>query len=1380
MMNSHLILRRMSTLKRKKTLFVQPTLQGVRYFTISVVAWVLFTISCHGQGNTFSFEHFSQEDGLSNNQVHCSFQDRRGFMWFGTSQGVNRFDGYRFAKFLNDPDDSSSLRGNLVRVIFESEAGKLFVGTENGGLNIFDRNREVFSHVFDRFPELRLNNASVNDIREDKQGRLWIATNEGILLLKEGVSLDRVDPLEDDPKFRLARQFIRVLSFDHSGNLWLGTNQGLFLLDTALNRVKPFHFDLPVPESKNEEIWELLTDSDGKIWVGTYDNGIFVIGDSGRVENHFFPDPENNRSRTVRSITPDKKGNYWIGTRGGLYVYNIREGVINYYSHDEREARSLSGNSVLDIFHDSRGDTWIGTRTGINYLIHSKQLFRNYRAMPGDNHYLNSSEIWAFWKDEKGNIWVGTEDGGVNIFDPVTNTFRYMVHEPGNQGSLSSNCIKSFLDDGNGNLWIATFRGGINICSLRNGTIRHVRNQPENPYSISDDRVWCIFRDSKGKIRVATSAGLDTYDALNNRFLRMVEIPPNTQVNWINEDRDGNLWIGGRDDLYIFNPGDGQIIKYPEYTRAFHQDGKGRIWITTLTKGLALYSKDRGAIRYFGEKDGLANNQAVSILEDDNHFLWIGTTNGLSRFNPETGYFRTFSGKDGLQNNQFNYGAALKLPSGDLLFGGISGFNQFNPGLIGTNDFIGPMVLTELRILNKKVEIGKNSHSVLSKSITETERITLPFDKKAITIEFAALNYFNSGNNLYSYFLEGFDNGWTDPSVNRSATYTNLNPGEYTFWVKSVIPGIPDTHNEISLGIKILPPFYKSLLFKLLLFLIISAMFYALIMFLLNREKLRNELLLERIKAKKLHEFDMMKLRFFTNVSHEIRTPLTLILGPLEKLRNKQVADNQVQPMLDIMHRNAKQLNQLINQILDFRKLETGNLKLELTDGELVGFLKGIKIQFDHLAKEKEIVYEFNSVVDKVLCKFDPDMVEKILTNLLSNAFKFTGKGGKISMNLSLVFDNRNGKTFAPDMESRTVEISVKDTGRGIPAANLDKIFNRFFMTGEKSDPPGTGIGLALVRELVKLHNGTIEVASKPGRGSKFTVRLPLIETNFEEEARTPAGMTGNTPAPVAEQLEHPMAFQQKIMLIIEDNPDVRLFIRHHFDNSYQVLEAADGTEGWNLAVKNIPNIILCDVLMPRMDGYELVKRLKNEEKTSHIPVILLTALASKEHELEGLTSGADDYITKPFDLAILQTKIENILAIRQSLKEKYSGEILLQPKNVLITPPDERFLRRAIEIVENNMADPDLDIEKFASGVGVSRMQLYRKLNALTDMTVKEFIRDIRLKRAAQLLRQKNQNVSEIAFEVGFRDLSHFRKCFRQKYGVSASEYSERETGKF
>lgn len=1328
------------------------------------------------QGNTFSFEYFSQEDGLSNNQVQCIFQDKRGFMWFGTSQGINRFDGYRFTRFVSKPGDTTSLRGNLVRTICEDSRGMLYAGTENGGLNLFDREKETFIPVFKSFGEVVPDNVSVNEIREDDQQRLWIGTDNGVLRYIPGKELIRIHPRLTPGSRPFDHAFVRVMTFGDHGKLWLGTNSGVFLLDTATLEINSF--SLPAPPSHNEEIWSLFTDNDGKIWAGTYDNGIFIINREGHLESHFFPDPANNRSRTVRAIARDKKGDYWLGTRGGLYIYTPGKGITGTYAHDEREARSLSGNSVLDIFHDRHGDTWIGTRTGINFLIHSKQQFRNFRAMPHDRRYLNSNEIWAFHIGSDGKIWIGTEDGGVNIYDPATQTFDYLVNTPGNPATLSSNCIKDFLEDGHGHLMIATFRGGINLLDQRTGKITHLRNIPGDESSLSDDRAWCLFRDSRGQIWTGTTSGMDRYDPVTRKFTPFRELGKNIQVNWINEDRDGNLWIGARDELIIYNPDSRRFFRHPENTRDFLKDSSDRIWIATLTRGLALYSAEEGALRCFTEDDGLANNQAISILEDDHHFLWIGTTNGLSRFNPETGYFQTFSGKDGLQNSQFNYGAALKTSQGKLLFGGISGFNIFDPQEVIIHEAGAPMVLTELRLFNKKVEIGQERKPVLPRSITETEAITLPFDQKVITIEYAALNYVNSPNNLYSYFLEGFDNNWTDPSPLRSATYTNLNPGDYTFHVKSVIPGVPDAGNDITLKISILPPFWKTGLFRILTFLVVALLIYALLRFMINREKLENELAFEKIKARKLHELDMLKLRFFTNISHEIRTPLTLILGPLEKIRNRQVPPGQMESLLEIMHRNARQLNQLINQILDFRKLESGSLKPELADGELVTFIQGIVAQFDHLAREKEIRYSFNSLVDKIFCRFDADKVEKIVSNLLSNAFKFTEKEGKVTVTLALVVDSTSGNKEKGDDGSHFIEFSVRDSGRGIPASQLDKIFIRFFQSGEKSDLPGTGIGLALVNELVKLLGGEIFVKSKPEQGSRFTVRLPYLEAE-NPPATEPCGdepeiaRTG-TPS----QNEEERRFREKIMLIIEDNADVRLFIRSHFESIYTVVEASDGQQGWEEALKNIPDIILCDIMMPRVDGYELLRRIKNDERTSHIPVILLTALNSRENEMEGLSGGADDYIVKPFDLALLQTKIENILSIRQSLKDRYSGEVILQPRNVLITTHDERFLKKAIEIVENNIADPDLDIERFSAEAGVSRMQLYRKLGALTDMTVREFIRDIRLKRAAQLLQQKNMNVSEIAWATGFRDPSHFRKCFRQKFGMSATEYAGEEKG--
>ncbi len=1324
------------------------------------------------QGNTFSFEFFSQEDGLSNNQVQCIYQDKRGFMWFGTSQGISRFDGYRFTRFVSKPGDSASLRGNLVRTLCEDSRGNLYAGTENGGLNLFDREKETFIPVFRAFGEAVPENISVNEVREDEQQRLWIGTDNGVWRYRPGKELTRIEPVQKPGSRPFAPAFVRVMTFGHHGKLWLGTNRGIFLLDTASLETEAY--PLPVPPSHNEEVWSLFTDDDGKIWAGTYDNGVFIFDRDGRLESHFLPDTANNRSRTVRAIARDRKGDYWIGTRGGLYIYTPGKGITGYYAHDEREARSLSGNSVLDIFHDRHGDTWIGTRTGINFLIHNKQQFRNFRAMPHDRRYLNSNEIWAFHIGPGGKIWIGTEDGGVNIYDPGTQIFDYLVHSPGNPRTLSSNCIKDFLEDGHGGLMIATFRGGINLLDQQTGRIVHLRNIPGDESSLSDDRVWCLFRDSRGQIWAGTTSGMDLYDPVTRKFSRFRELGEEVQVNWISEDRDGHLWIGAREELIIYNPRSRSFIRYPEYTRDFLQDSSGRIWIATLTRGIALYSAEKGALRCFTEADGLANNQVVSLLEDHGRFLWIGTTNGLSRFNPETGYFQTFSGKDGLQNSQFNYGAALKTASGELLFGGISGFNIFDPQKVITHEAGAPMVLTELRLFNKRVEIGSGRKPVLPRSITETRSISLPFDQKVITIEFAALNYINSQNNLYSYFLEGFDNSWTDPSPLRSATYTNLNPGDYLFRVKSVIPGVPDAGNDIALQIRILPPFWKTGLFKLLTFLVLSLLIYALIRFMINREKLKNELAFERIKARKLHEFDMLKLRFFTNISHEIRTPLTLILGPLEKIRHHQVPPEQVDSLLEIMHRNARQLNQLINQILDFRKLESGSLKPDLTDGELVSFVQGIVAQFDHMAREKEIRYAFNSLVHQIHCRFDADKTEKILTNLLSNAFKFTDREGRVTVSLALVADSSQSVREGSDLSDHFIELTVKDSGKGIPAAQIDKIFMRFFQSGEKSEIPGTGIGLSLVHELVKLLGGEIFVSSKPGQGSRFTVRLPYLETESLPvtepcEERQDHTRNGGFSPP-----EEEGRYRDKILLVVEDNADVRQFVRTHFESLYTVVEASDGQKGWEEALKSVPDIILCDIMMPGTDGYELLRRVKNDERTSHIPVILLTALNSRENEMEGLTIGADDYIVKPFDLSILQTKIENILSIRQSLKEKYSGEVVLQPKNILITTHEERFLKKIVEIVENHIADPDLDIERFAAEAGVSRMQLYRKLSALTDMTVKEFIRDIRLKRAAQLLLQKTMNVSEIAWATGFRDVSHFRKCFRQKFGMSATEYAD------
>jgi len=1360
----------------KDSLSVTTSLIFARSLSICFFCILFFLLSPKSSGigviNNLSFDFYSQENGLSNNQIHCVLQDKKGWMWFGTSQGVCRFDGYKFTVFKNDPEDTTSLKGNLVRTIIEDHKGQLWIGTENGGLNKFNREKENFQHLFYSGKDALLRDATVTSIHEDLVGNLWVGTDNHLYRIEKEGHLAEVKP-SNALKFN---HYFRVIQSDKSGKIWLGTNDGLYLYEQQRNQVEKLN--LPQSSSPNQEIWSIFKDDDEIMWVGTYASGLFTIDPRTFAVNQLTMDLENDRSQTVRAVAKDRNGKYWIGTRGGLYIYEKRKGVTSFYCHDEREPKSLVNNSVQCILHDLKGDVWIGTRNGINFLIEERQNIQGYKSMPGDNRYLNSSEIYAFRIDKKGDIWVGTESGGINVLNRKTGRFTYILPQKGNPNSLSRNCVKAMLDDADGNLWIGTFLGGIDVLNLKTGNFKHYRNDPNDPNSLSDNRVWSLMLDHNRDIWVGTSNGLDKFDRATGLFIHYRDLAEGQQVNWLAEDKDHTIWIGA-DELVLYDPNTRKSTRISETTRYMLQDSKNRFWLTTQNRGIAMFSKDKGIIKYYTDKNGLANNQTLAILEDDEHFLWVSTTNGLSKFDPETERFHNYSLKNGFQNNQFTYGAACKTHEGELLFGGISGFNIFNPTKIKSGDYFPPIVLTDLKIFNKSVKIGDKKRDVLTKSISETGKITLTYDQNSITLDFASFDYANSMGIQYSYFLNGFDKDWNEPSENRSATYTNLDPGEYTFQVKTISIDRKECNQGPILTIVVRPPYWQTWWFRGLLFLAIAGILYLLIAFLLNKEKLKNDLVLERLKAKKLHELDMMKLRFYTNISHEIRTPLTLILGPLEKMKNNTIPESEFKGHVEVMHRNATQLHQLINQLLDFRKMETGNLKLSLTCGDMVSFLAGIVGSFDKYAEEKEIELKFNSLKKEIITNFDADKLGKIMNNLLSNAFKFTGKGGKVTVNLALIFDGEDNHPSMETTDKRVIEITVKDTGIGITVSNIEKIFTRFFQVDDGAKQTGTGIGLALTKELVKLHNGNISVSSKPGKGSKFTIHLPYDELSDQEQRvlSTPSSIAGaeNTSTLKEDNVLEPTHAGQNIMLLVDDNPDVRYFIKSHFRTNYQVLEAENGLEGWTVALKTIPDIIISDVMMHDMDGFEFCRKIRKDERTSHIPIILVTALGSREHEIEGLSHGADDYITKPFDLVILQTKVENILSVRQSLRQKYASEMLLQPRNVILSSPDERFLQKAIEVVEKNIADPDLDIERFCSEIGVSRMQLYRKLNALTEMTVKEFVRSIRLKRAAQLLVQKKMNISEVAYAVGFRDLSHFRKCFKQEFGMSATDYVEK-----
>lgn len=1344
-------------------------------FSIMLVLLLVVNLVASFSQTKLRFDIFTQEEGLPNNQIQCIFQDSKGWMWIGTSQGLSRFDGYSFVNFLPESDDSLSLQGNLIRVIKEDTSGNLLIGTENGGLNVFNREKETFSHPFELIPGLRHRDISVNDIIVGEDGRCWLATDYNVLIYESTGSIETLAPGNSDSTISLSGNYCRKIEFDRNGTLWIGTNIGLFNYMPEEDRLQLF--PLPFKEFQNKEIWEIYLDDEGLVWVGTYAAGLFIIDPSqGKILKNEV-NPEIDRSETVRSVSKGAFGEYWIGTRGGLFRYSKASGFTEYYKNSFLEPNSLSNNSVWAILTDAEGETWFGTRGGLNLLAKRKQAFQNYSALPGNNNYLNSSIVYALWIDKKDNIWIGTEDGGINIFDPTTKQYSYITSDDKKPYAISQNCIKAFLEH-EGKLFVTTFLGGLNVIDLQSREVRQYMSDNNLAGSISDNRVWDLCIDMDQQIWIATSRGVDRFEYQTHKFIHYPQLCGNEHVQWIETDTHGNIWMGSIDEIVVYSHDMNVIKRYDERSRSMFEDSKNRIWIATEDKGLALYSIDEGPQKYYGHEQGLANRQALCVLEDNNMNLWISTLNGLSKFDPSTEVFQSFTTSDGLGNNQFCYGAACKSRSGELLFGSLSGFDLIEPKEIHPEDADVPLVFTDLKIFNQSVSIGDEEQDVLKKSISESKKLVLTSKQDVFTLEFAALNFVNSENNFYTYKLDGLFREWITPSHDRLASFTNLNPGNYTLRVKRILMENGAESKELTLNIVVLPPFWKTGWFIAIIFMLLLFMVYILVRFFINREKIKNQLVLEKINARKLHEVDMLKLKFFTNISHEIRTPLTLILGPLEKMLNGQHLNDELRENLKMMHRNAQNLNRLMTQLIDFRKLQSGNLRLDLTEADIVSFIRNIVNSFSSLASDKEIRLTFTSLKKQLFVSFDADKIEKILNNLLSNAFKYTESNGSISVNLSLIFDSDEDSFSDEDDERPFIEISIKDTGKGIQSNNLDKIFGRFFQSGDGDKNAGVGIGLALVKELVELHKGKIFVTSKPGKGTKFTIRIPsniAQEVNISREDTNPAtSIEKQIPYDEEVMMDD---YASPVMLIVEDNMDVRQFIRTHFHSLYKIIEANNGAEGLKLATESIPDIIISDIIMPNMDGYELCKRLKNDERTSHIPILLLTAMHSKEHELKGLATGANDYITKPFDIFVLQAKIDNLLSIRDSMKERFASTVILEPTNVVITSPDERFLKKAIDVVEVNISDSELDIEGFAQKVGVSRMQLYRKLHALTNMTVKEFIRHIRLKRATQLLVQKKLNISEIAYEVGFKDLSHFRKCFKREYGVSAKEYIAKNT---
>ena len=1345
-----------------------------------------------------SFHRISK--GLLQHTITSIIQDERGFMWFGTQHGLNIYDGVKFSTFEDEQGGINGLSNRSIKHLLEDNKGRLWVGTFGGGLNMIDIIKgEVKSFTYEENNRSSISDDHVVSIYQDASGIIWVGT--------ERRGLNRLDPStfqftrylanENDPS-GISGNWVTGITEDRYGNLWVSTwGGGLNLYDRANNRFIRFSHqsgdDLSLCDDR---ILRLYRGPSGNIWVGTA-KGIQKLLYDQQGKYYFerlkvdHPRSESILSeKKVLSLLEDSQSNLWVGTEWGL-VKVLPSGSARLFTNDPLDPLSLSSNSIWSLYEDNTGIIWIGTYfQGINKIDRFQRKFSHVSSGINRNNTLSHNLVSSLAEDPQGNIWIGTDGGGLNYWDREAKKYTHYLAGK-DDIDLSSNSIVSLLVDDQDQLWVGTWEGGINVKKKGSKQFSQLRHNPSDKNSLSGNYIFDLYQDSKGRIWISSFfKGLDVYLPEENRFLHFDKNSTkgvnSIKIRTIYEDHLGYIWLGSEgfganrlrfDDqlniteakYFMYDPKDSTSIG-SNTIEAICQDSKGRLWFGTAGSGINRYNyQDESFIR-IASQGSLASNLAYAIEEDDQGKLWISTNHGLTRYDPESHEFEVYDEVDGLQATEFFTGSSLKTREGELLFGGINGMNRFFPEEIETNPLEPPVYLTKFSVSNQHVSVGKNSP--LKKHISKAEKISLKYFQNDFSFEFSALNYSQASKNKYLYKLEDYDQTWRDPSHIHKAVYTNVPPGEYTFRLKASNNDGIWSKNEVSLPITIKRPWwatywaYTLYVVLVLLFLgtIIGTIFF--------RERLKTDLKLEHLELVKMQEVDELKSRFFANISHEFRTPLTLIMTPLKSLyadKNLKKYQNKFRMMI----RNSERLLRLINQILDLSKLESGKAHLNAQNHDLVRFVTPLVYSFTSYAEKQYINYNLKFPDEPLWVSFDKDKLDKVLINLVSNAFKYTPEFGQIY--------------FSVEKNKKNAILTVKDSGIGIPKDKIDLVFNRYYRVNDPSYEMdmGTGIGLALTKELVELHNGRIEVESEKGKGTTFKVYLPLGPKGKYRES----GLATAAPRHIPEEtiyggevsgLGDPGEAHQEetqtlpLVLIAEDNEEMKAYIGEFLETNYHTLEAANGNAAFELAVEKIPDIIISDVMMPGMDGFELCKKLKNDERTSHIPVIMLTAKASGTSKEKGLESGADHYVTKPFNMNLLELNIRNILKSRKVYKEAVlkNRAVNLDPKDIVISSTDESFLKKLVGIVEKNIANSDFQVEDMCREIGLSKIQLYRKLKGLIDQSANEFIRSIRLKRAAQLLKQKKLTIAEVTYQVGFNDLQYFRSCFKKQYGTTPSKF--------
>jgi signal transduction histidine kinase/ligand-binding sensor domain-containing protein/DNA-binding response OmpR family regulator len=1315
---------------------------------------------------------------LSTNNTIRFFLDTHGYLWIACAKEgkyspviyLDRMDTRtgKVKRYRHDPEDETAIGGDAVFAwgngnvsklnIMEDTKSNLWIGIWHSGVNRYNRDTDTFTRFrHDSNDSTSLSSDSVAEISRSKNGDIWICTANGVNRYHyETNSFERFvhKPGNDNS---LSKGYYTYAFQDNANRMWISHEYGFDTIDLSNGKINHVQFNrstesavprrpyLPVYADRYGYIWFAFTHLDEQV------DGLSIYNPKLNLFHYYEDDRDSHDGLYLKWFYLygiDHSDMNWTGSSDKI-LNKTNPNTNRFFTIEKGEDSqySLLSNSVRFIRPGKKDSVlWLGTSNGLTKYSWTTGKFEHFVNDPQNPNSLCNNTVTGVAEDESGDLWITTIDG-LSKMDSLGN-FVCFKHKIGDSTTLSDNLLFYGLEyDRNGFLWICTFHSGLNRLDLKNNKIKQFTKDENDPSSLdTQGEVYHVYNDKAGDLWVATDGGISRYNYEKENFSSILK--GITPIQFF-EDRWNNFWVG------------------------------------TFFNGVIRLNRRTGEYHRFRADHPLTQCAVSDIVEDDDGALWISTNKGLVKYFPPDSSYMCIREEHGLPES-LDLTVGAKRHDGQIVWGTWSkGLVQFDPKSIQLDQNPPRVVISDIKISNESLPIGGDSP--LKLDISSTSRLELRYNQNDISFICAALHYVKPSKNQYAFWLENYDDDWYKSGTTRTATYTNLDPGKYMFHVKAANSDGLWNEKGRSLSIIIHPPWYATIWAYTIYILIVAGIVYVIWTTQLRRIRLRDALQLKQVEAKKLQEIDHMKTQFIANISHEFRTPLTLILGPIESMLSK-IKDADILSNMTIMRRNAKRLQRLVNQLLDLSKIEAGKLALQVQENNIIPFVNRIVQTFESQAKFKNVRLSFKAEKKHLSAYYDHEKMENVLYNLISNAIKFTPEKGCVKVTVTLVSsDSRNFQNKSLALCGEVIEILVTDTGKGIAKEHLNNIFNRFYQVDDKIETTnaGTGIGLSLTKELVELHYGEIFVESTPAKGSQFNIYLPLGKKHLQDHEIL------QSTAPILDGVEigDQQSFQAQpvvseninsdssTLLIVEDNADLRIYIKSILNSQYRIKEAKNGKDGLEKALTILPDLIISDVMMPIMDGFDFCKKIKTDERVSHIPVILLTARANMKSKIQGLDTGADDYIIKPFDETELNARVKNLIAQRQHLRARFGQDILMPLKDITITSVDERFLSRAVDVIGENLTNPELGPDFLGAKLGASRSQLHRKLKAIVNLSTTEFIRSIRLRRAAELVKNNFGSMTEIAYEVGFNNPAHFSRYFRLQFGCTPNKFRQKNS---